>query len=737
MVFIKLLGHIDTLDRSLVGSKAFNLDRLIKMGIRVPSAFVLTTDLCTQFLETNSLGPEFDLHLDQYIKKLEFQTSKKFGGLIDPLLVSVRSGSVISMPGMMDTILNLGMNLEVVEALARNTGDPIFAYKSWMRFITMFSEIVGCISKDKIEKVIEDSHVASQSQPSFDIYRQTCESLMALYFEEKGLPFPSDPKEQLKMAIMSVFKSWNNDRAISYRKLMGISDHFGTAVVVQEMVFGNLGEDSCTGVLFTRNPNTGEDILFGEYLPNAQGEDVVDGSSKPFNIVGLQSERPKLYQELRSVAKILENEFLDMQDIEFTVENSKLYILQTRTGKRTVKSALKISYDLLQNGSIDEREVLNRINPSEVSQLLHPIIKSKLDSECVSKGIGVSFGAVTGRLAMSVNSAIEMSKAGPVILVAKETTAEDIEGIYAADGVLTQFGGITSHAAVVARSLGKTCVCSANFILDYDSKSIEMSNGLHLSEGSMVTIDGETGEVLLGQVELELPGKTEEMQSLLQLIQKYQTGNVRVNADSVEDLKNALSFGASGVGLCRSEHMMLKPEILKLFQKYILSEKDEYLLQLIELLTCEVESMLCLLHEKTFLIRLLDPPLHEFLPSDPVVIARLQSELNFTDSQLKARLDLLSEHNPMLGFRGCRLGILKPIIYKLMMQAILQAASNVNLHGVVPKVQIQVPFVCDPKELKLLKGLYDDLDFSSIKSKIEFGAMLETPRSCLLADEIA
>ncbi len=744
MDLIYELGSKQELVKDEVGSKAYNLDILMKMGLSVPQAFVVNTQTCRQYLNKMSLPENLQGELLKNILEIEKKTAKKLSGRENPLLLSVRSGSIISMPGMMDTILNLGLNDEVVQALGEKTLRPKFAYNCYQRFICMFSEIVGQIDKSHLDRQIDNylakKKIASTKDLAIEDMRTLCQLLKLEYKEQTQHDFPDNPIDQLNQAVRAIFRSWNNKRAVAFRNYYGISHKIGTAVVVQEMVFGNMGQNSATGVSFTRDPNSGEQLLFGEFLRNAQGEDVVDGSHKPIALAELQAESPELYQELLDVCQKLEQEFRDMQDIEFTIEDGKLFILQTRSGKRTVKAAIKIAHDFFQAGLITEEEMLLRINPKDLPQLLHPVISKASKVQKIGQGLGVSFGAAKGVIALSLDKAIEYAKTQPVIFVRPETVAEDIEGMQIASGLLTQKGGITSHAAVVARSLGKTCVCSANFKIDTENSKVIFENGFELEEGAEITIDGSSGDVMIGNIILEAPASFPEADLFLEILARHSQNRVYANADTQKDIQTALAFGADGIGLCRTEHMFLDPAKLTLFQKYILTQETTHLDELAKLLRTDFENIMLELDEKNCVIRLLDPPLHEFLPNSLQAIEQTASSLGVSEQALMKNIQNLKEHNPMLGFRGVRLGVVTPEIYQMLIETIIQATIQCNQKGIVPKLKILVPFVFDLNEFLLIKDMYQKILYEhkqSLVSQAQIGVMLETPRSCLLAHEVA
>lgn len=744
MNFFQAIDKETNLVKSEVGSKAYNLSILKKLNINTPEGFVIKQEACNYFLKQLELPEDFKGQLLANVLELEKKTNKKFGGLENPLLVSVRSGSIVSMPGMMDTILNLGLNNEIVESLAKKTLRPRFAYDCYKRFICMYGEIVLKIDKKHFEKQIKDylikrkfNHYSDLNETELKIL---CELLKLEVKKHSNLEFPENPLDQLLNACTAVFNSWNNQRAISYRKYYGIDHRIGTACLVQEMVFGNLGNSSATGVIFTRNPNTGENTLFGEYLKNAQGEDVVDGSHNGKKIEELKNENSSLYNEIEEVSKKLESHFTDLQDIEFTIEDGKLYILQTRDGKRTGQAAVKIAIDLLNSGIIDKKTAINRVKGKDFHDILHPVLAKNSKVEQIGKGLGASFGATKGFIALSSEKALELSKSGSVILVRGETSPEDIDGMHCSKGILTHSGGITSHAAVIARSIGKVCVCAANFEIDEINKELIFESGFKLKEGASITIDGSSGKIYIGDAKFENNSEQAEMDEFLDLIDENTENKVLANCDNLGELKTALAFGAKGVGLCRLEHLVKSPAIITEFQSYLIKPNQSSLTKIKNFIKNEIFAMNSLLDKKVFTIRILDAPLHEFLPQTLESFEKIASVLNMDENQVIKLVQSMKENNPMLGYRASRYAIIEKNFYKITLEAIFEAALASNLNEIYPKTKIMLPLVFDLNEIVELKKYFIELKHqykNEITTEIEFGLMLETPRACILAHEMA
>jgi pyruvate,orthophosphate dikinase len=702
--------------RDLLGGKGVGLAEMTQLGIPVPAGFTITTDACRAYMSSGGEVEGLDAEIAEHIGRLEARAGKRFGDAGDPLLVSVRSGAAISMPGMMDTILNVGLNDESVEGLARSTGNEEFARDCYRRLIQMFGETVDGIPHESFS--VDD----------------TVEQAREVYERETGRGFPQDAREQLQRAITAVFDSWNSARAQVYRGMYGIPDDLGTAVNVVQMVFGNKGEDSATGVCFTRDPSTGEQGVYGEYLLNAQGEDVVAGVRTPGPLAELRGRLPEAYDQLLETMGSLERHYRDMQDIEFTVEEGRLYLLQTRTAKRTAAAAIKCAVDMTAEGLIEREEAVARIDPKQLDQLLHPRLDPDAQFEVAAQGLNASPGAACGKIVLDADSAEERGKAGEsVILVRWETTPDDIHGLIQANGVLTAHGGMTSHAAVVARGMGKPCVAGCEG-LDIDTGAKTVRIGSHqLTEGDVITIDGGTGRVIVGEVPLVPPAINEDFETILNWADDLRRLGVRANADNAEDAAKAREFGAQGIGLCRTEHMFFGEERLPVVQEMILARDEsgrrDALDRLLPFQQSDFEGIFEAMTGLRVTIRLLDPPLHEFLP--PLEEAR--------DSRMRQRIRALSEANPMLGMRGCRLGIQWPEIYEMQVRAIARAAKAVQERGgKAPLVEIMHPLVGFREELRRLRELTERV-MEEEAPELEYlcGTMIELPRAALRADEIA
>jgi pyruvate,orthophosphate dikinase len=661
--------------KDTLGGKGANLAEMTKLGIPVPQGFTITTDVCDLYFKENGYPEGYQDSLINYVKGLEEETGKKFGDMGNPLLVSVRSGAAISMPGMMDTVLNLGLNDETIKGLIEKTGNKRFCYDAYRRFIQMFGNVVLDIDHDLFEHKLEELKKEKSLTNDIDL---TAEDLERLVYEFKetvkeqtGEPFPEDPKKQLDMAIEAVFKSWHNQRAVTYRKLNNITGVRGTAVNVQTMVFGNMGENSGTGVAFTRDPSTGTNEFYGEYLMNAQGEDVVAGIRTPNEIKTLKDQMPEIYDELLNIRKNLEDHYKEMQDVEFTIEEGKLYMLQTRNGKRTAAAALKIAVDMFKEGLITKEEALMRIDPDQLNQLLHPMLDPDAEKNLIAKGLPASPGAAVGKVVFSADEAYEWAneKDEKVILVRKETSPEDIHGMHAAQGILTSTGGMTSHAAVVARGMGTSCVAGCGEVrVDAQAKKFTVGD-VTVNEGEYITLNGSTGEVILGEVPTIKPELTDDFQEILSWAKDIKRLGVRTNADTPHDSEVAREFGAEGIGLCRTEHMFFDEARIKNVREMILA-KDEVGRKnaLAKLKPHQKEDFIGIYKAMNGLpvtIRLLDPPLHEFLPQKDEQIEELAQEMGVSAEELKAKISSLHEMNPMLGHRGCRLGLTYPEIYEI------------------------------------------------------------------------
>jgi pyruvate,orthophosphate dikinase len=747
--------------KMLLGGKGANLAEMTRIGLPVPPGFTITTEACNIYLSSGETLP--DSVLEQTFASLavlENRTGKGFGSKNNPLLVSVRSGAAISMPGMMDTILNLGLNDESVQGLAELTGDQRFAYDCYRRFIQMFSNVVLDIEHSLFDDILERfkrklSLIFDYEIPASEL-QNIIEEYKNLVQREKGFQFPQDVKDQLIMAIKAVFSSWNNQRAIVYRRLNKIEDNLGTAVNVQCMAFGNMGQDCGTGVAFTRDPSDGEKILYGEFLVNAQGEDVVAGIRTPLPISKLKEELPGVYQQFVDTCQKLENHYRDMQDIEFTVEKGILYMLQTRNGKRTARASVKIAVDMVNEGLISVEEALLRVDAEQLNQLLHRQIDTSVKLEAIAKGLPASPGAASGQVVFDADLAEKMGEAGEkVVLVRNETTPDDIHGIIYAQGVLTARGGMTSHAAVVARGMGKPCVCGCETI-KIDSAGQQFTvNGLVVKKGDTITIDGATGNVMLGEVPMIEPTLSDEFETLLQWADQVKKVAVRANADTPEDAARAREFGAQGIGLCRTEHMFMAQERLPHVQEMILAEsleeRQEPLATLLEIQRQDFYGILKAMAPLPVTIRLLDPPLHEFLPDYDTLLLEIaelkhqnaDSKTILEKQELLKKINSLSEANPMLGHRGCRLGITYPDIYRMQARAIFEAMLQLKRENIETFAEIEIPLVMDISEFALLKAeiesVYEEIQNENGQEEIKFaiGTMIELPRACVTADKIA
>lgn len=741
--------------RDLLGGKGANLAEMTNLGLPVPNGFTITTQACNRFYEENEeLWQDLKEEIRKGIENVEKITNKGFSDKENPLLFSVRSGAKISMPGMMDTILNLGLNDVTVEGLSKKTNNERFAYDSYRRFIQMFSDVAMGIPKAEFDKILnkqkEKRNIESDIDLNTDDLKEIVKEYKAIYKKYIGEDFPQDPKVQLFNAVRAVFMSWNTPRAKIYRKLNEISDTLGTAVNVQEMVFGNMGMNSGTGVAFTRNPATGENVLFGEFLIDAQGEDVVAGVRTPEPIARLENELPSVYKEFKETVEKLEKHYKDMQDIEFTVENGKLFMLQCRNGKRTTKAAINIAVDQVNEGLITKEEAILRIEPKSIDQILHPTFEEKdvKSKEEITKGLPASPGAASGVVVFSPDKVVEYHKNNvKTILVREETSPEDIDGMVYAEGILTARGGMTSHAAVVARGMGKCCVAGCSELrVDEEDKVIRYHGG-EIKEGDMISIDGSTGYVYLGEIKKVTPELSGNFAKFMEWADEFRTLEVKANADNPRDAKQALDFGAQGVGLCRTEHMFFDDKRIFQVRKMILSktleEREKALEKLLPYQRGDFEGIFKVMEEKGVVIRLLDPPLHEFLPKTKEDIESLAKDMGITTQVIEDRIEDMKEFNPMLGHRGCRLCVTWPEIYKMQVRAIMEAAINVSEEIKKDiKPMIMVPLIGELKELEFVKGhLVEEInkvfDEKNKKLAYEIGTMVEVPRAALLADEIA
>ncbi|RHW42181.1 pyruvate, phosphate dikinase [Neobacillus notoginsengisoli] len=758
--YVYLFNEGNSQMKELLGGKGANLAEMTRIGLPVPFGFTISTEACNAYYEAEKTIPaDVVSEVLGALGKLEENTGKKLGDPANPLLVSVRSGSVHSMPGMMDTILNLGLNDETAEGMALLTGNPRFVYDSYRRFIQMFSDVVLGVDVFFFEQYLEEKRTekgyASDPEMKAGDWAEVIEGYKKIVEKHTRKQFPQDPTEQLFLSINAVFNSWNNQRAIVYRNLNKIPDHLGTAVNIQSMVFGNMGNDSGTGVAFTRNPSTGEHVLYGEYLINAQGEDVVAGIRTPQPIKTLEEEMPKVYNQFAELCKKLEKHYLEMQDIEFTVERGNLFILQTRTGKRTAQAAIRIAVEMVEEGLISKHDALMRVEPDQLNQLLHRRIDDKFERVRLAKGLPASPGAATGIVVFDADEAEALNKEGKkVILVRPETTPDDIHGIIAAQAVVTSRGGMTSHAAVVARGMGKACICGCEALkIDLKEKLFQVGDTI-VKHHDVITIDGGTGELMLGDIPMIEPELSEEFQELLSWADEVRTISVRANADNPVDTMKALEFGAEGIGLTRTEHMFMDAERVPVVQEMILSESFEErsaaLEKLLPMQKEDFEGIFETIKELPVTIRLLDPPLHEFMPDKEellVEITKLQildpdaPELREKQLLLK-KVRQLEEFNPMLGHRGCRLGMINPEIYAMQVKAIFYAAASVAEKGIKVRPEIMIPLVGHVHELRQMRQLViDAADQIQAETGRVFeytiGTMIEIPRAALTADEIA
>ena len=741
--------------RELLGGKGANLAEMSKIGLPVPSGFTVTTEACNKYYDDNqNISEEVINEVFEQITKLEMKTGKKFGDLTNPLLVSVRSGSRASMPGMMDTVLNLGINDQVAESFSRITNNRRFVYDSYRRFIQMFADVVKGYSKSSFERVLDNikkmKGVQSDTELNENDMFEITNEFKRIYKELSGNDFPQDPKVQLIEAITAVFRSWNNERAIVYREMNDIPSSWGTAVNVQEMVYGNTGNNSGTGVAFTRNPATGENKLFGEYLINAQGEDVVAGIRTPKSISTLKDIMPNVYDQFETIARNLERHYKDMQDMEFTIENGKLFMLQTRNGKRTAEAAIKVAVDMVNEGMLTKEEALLKVEPNQLDQLLHPKFdeESLKNAKVISKGLAASPGAGTGKIYFT-STDVELAKerGEATILVRLETSPEDIKGMDCANGVLTIRGGMTSHAAVVARGMGKCCVsgCS-DLIIDEVNKTLTTKEGLVFKEGDYLSLDGATGTVYGEKVETVAPEISGNFETFMSWADSVRKLKVRTNADTPQDALMAKKFGAEGIGLCRTEHMFFDKERIFNFRRMIaaetLEQREEALSKILPYQRDDFEKLFEVMNGNPVIIRYLDPPLHEFLPHTDEEILELAKSLGTTFESLKDRVNSLKEFNPMMGHRGCRLSVTYPEITKMQTQAVIEAAINVTKKGINVVPEIMLPLIGDIKELEYVKNIVtttanEILAKNNINIKYMIGTMIEVPRAVIISDKIA
>lgn len=770
-------GYTDApkIDKMIQGGKGANLLKMTQLGIPVPPGINIPTEYCFEYLKLGKLPDDFMESVYEKLKLVEQATGRKFGDKNRPLLVSVRSGAPVSMPGMMDTILNLGLNEETAIGLIHETQDERFVYDSYRRLIQMFGDVVMEVKHERFEKVLEEYKMISNAASDTDLKPQTLREIITSYKkiikDETGKDFPEDPHIQLKMAIESVFRSWNNERAIIYRKIHNIPEHYGTAVNIQSMVFGNMGNDSGTGVCFTRNPSTGEKRFYGEFLLNAQGEDIVAGIRTPEDIYNLRQIMPEVFEELVKITEKLEQHFQDMQDIEFTIERKKLYLLQTRSGKRTTRAALKIACDMVDEGLITPDIAITRVDPESLPFVMTPVfdpddlLKAKENGNFLTKGLNAGPGAASGKIVLTSENAVELAKKGEdVLLVRLETSPDDIKGMQFSKGILTARGGMTSHAAVVARAMNKPCVVGCHNMNVYENHIEILTNDgrrLCIKEGMELSIDGTTGEVILGRLKTipseviramkgEIkPDNSEIAKNFIRIMEwadKYRKIGIRANADTPEDARIARIFGAKGIGLCRTEHMFFGEKRLPLMQKMILSKTTIERKEILEeLKKFQIEDFIAIFTEMNgypVTIRLLDPPLHEFLPHTEEDAERLSKQIGLLKEEILQRSEELKEANPMLGHRGCRLGITYPEITEMQVEAMVEAAIHCKQKGIDVHLEIMVPLVGHKKELALQKEVIINTAnriMNQFNQTIEYsiGTMIEVPRAAIRADDIA
>ena len=741
--------------RNLLGGKGANLAEMTNIGMPVPGGFTVTTEACNKYYDDGKvLSEEVINQIKEALLKLEEKSGKKFGDKTNPLLVSVRSGARASMPGMMDTVLNLGLNDEIASSFAEKIGNKRFVFDSYRRFIQMFADVVKGYSKSKFETIIDEVKTKKGVKNDIDLDENDMVELTDLfkkaYKEFAGEDFPQEPITQLIEAVKAVFRSWNNERAIYYRRINDIPSSWGTAVNVQEMVYGNSGNNSGTGVAFTRNPATGEKALFGEYLINAQGEDVVAGIRTPSPIATLKEEMPEVYTEFANIAESLEKHYKDMQDMEFTIENGKLFILQTRNGKRTAKAAIKVAVDLVNEGMITKDEAVLMVDPKQLDALLHPTFTDSAlkTGKVVAEGLAASPGAGTGKIYFTASDVIENKKKGiDSILVRLETSPEDIEGMNSSKGVLTIRGGMTSHAAVVARGMGICCVSGASsIVINEEEKTLKMPDGSIYKEGDYLSIDGSTGKVYAGKLDMQDASISGDFETFMSWADSARDLRVRTNADTPKDAIQARKFGAEGIGLCRTEHMFFEKDRIFNFRKMIcattLEEREAALENILPYQRKDFEGLYEAMAPYSVVIRYLDPPLHEFLPKTESEIKELAEALGKTVEELHEVIDSLKEFNPMMGHRGCRLAITYPEIARMQTRAVIEAAINVSKKGISVTPEIMIPLVGEVKELKYVKNIVCETADELIKNagidlKYEVGTMIEIPRAALLADKIA
>lgn len=739
--------------RSLLGGKGANLAEMTHLGLPVPKGFTITTEACFSYYESaGKIKAEIVSEILQNITQLELDTQKTFGHGPRPLLISVRSGSPISMPGMMDTVLNLGMNNEVAAALITQTQNPRFVYDTYRRFIMMYADVVKgykrTVFENRLEEYKQSKNVTKDTELDAQDLKNLTEDYLRLYEKMNQQPFPMDPTRQLLETVSAVFRSWNNERAIYYRKINHIKENLGTAVNVQEMVYGNIGENSGTGVAFTRNPSTGEKGLFGEYLMNAQGEDVVAGIRTPYSIENLKIQMPQIYQEFLNYATLLEDHYRDMQDMEFTIEQGRLYMLQTRNGKRTPEASLKIAVDMTKEGHMTKKEAIMKMSPEDLENILHPTFSSEISHRPIITGLAASPGVAVGHIYFHAKDVIEAKRQGiNAILVRMETSPEDIEGMNHAVGILTSRGGMTSHAAVVARGMGRCCISGCeNIIIDEQKKEIKLPNGSVLKEGDSLSLDGSKGYVYLGELPRKEAKETNELKEFLSWTDEIKSIEVRANADTCEEANLAKNLGAKGIGLCRTEHMFFNQKRILPFRKMILSqtvqERIKYLNELLPFQREDFYQLFRIMSPNPIVIRYLDPPLHEFLPKTQEEKKELARELNISIEEIETRINTLKEINPMMGHRGCRLAITYPEIAVMQTKAIIEAVILLMQENKTITPEIMIPLTGDKKEFEYVKKIIDDTANKIMKDhdvtiNYQVGTMIEIPRACVLADKIA
>ena len=754
--YVYMFTETDSTMRNLCGGKGANLGQMTKLGLPIPQGFTVTTEACTYYYDNNkSLSKDIIDEVEASLAKLEKITGKEFGNPNNPLLVSVRSGARVSMPGMMDTILNLGLNEEVTAGLAKKTENPRFAYDSYRRFIQMYSDVVMGLSKKRFEEIIDEMKkqrgISQDTEFTAEDFKEMIVKFKAFYKEELKAEFPSNPKDQLFGAINAVFESWETPRAVYYRKMNDIPSTWGTAVNVQSMVYGNMGNTSGTGVAFTRNPADGENKLFGEYLINAQGEDVVAGVRTPAPIATLKDVMPQVYEKFVETAQILENHFLDMQDIEFTIEDGKLFLLQTRNGKRTAQAALRVAVEMYESGMIDKERAIMLVEPKQLDNLLHPQFspESLKQNKPISNGLAASPGAAAGQIVFNVYQALEeTAKGNKVVLVRLETSPEDIEGMDVSEGILTARGGMTSHAAVVARGMGKCCVSGCKELTVHEKEGYILLGDKRFEKGDYISLNGSTGEIYgvkLQTVPASISGNFEKFMTWCDEVRRLK---IRTNADTPRDAKQAREFGAEGIGLCRTEHMFFEPSRIKAMRQMILSDTAEQrevaLAKLLPMQRGDFEQLFEAMGEFPVTVRYLDPPLHEFLPTAAKDIEELAKEMEMSVEQISARVKSLHEFNPMMGHRGCRLAVTYPELAKMQTTAVMEAYVNVKKRNpeYKPVPEIMIPLVGERKELEFVKKVVKEtadkiLAENNMTVDYKVGTMIEIPRAALLADEIA